>query len=482
MTVAADESTEDASVRAVRTVREVARAIKSRWWILVLGILIGMVAALGFSMLETPMYQATSTLYVTSAPDVNSQNAYQSSLASEQRVASYAELVTSKSVLDKALSVSGLDISRSAAAASLSVSASKDTVLLHITSVLDDPSKAAQLVNAVSVALSDYVSVLERPVGGGSPAAKVSVVSPATAVDDPISPRLDRNLLLGSGCGFLFGIIAIYLVSRVDTRVRSERDVRAVVGEAVLGSIPELPGSDLTGPASDQAISKGGTVWAESYRRLRANLAFVGVDSPARVIMVTSPSPGDGKSTVAVNLASVIADSGQSVVLVDADLRRPTIAARLGLNGAIGLTSALSEEFDLSEFVQTGDVSNLNVVASGPLPPDPAELLGSLRARDYIRRLSEVYDYVIVDSPPILSVVDPAVLSQWVDGVVLVVREGETSRPAVVRAVDQLSTARARLLGVVLNSASDGVVGYGAYGYSYLSSPSGEETGRDSIH
>lgn len=214
---------------------------------------------------------------------------------------------------------------------------------------------------------------------------------------------------------------------------------------------------------------------SEAFRVLRTNLQFMGLDKPLKSILVTSASPGEGKSTVVANLAVAFAQTGASVCLVDADLRRPMVAKIFGLDNYTGLTTALVGGAASEGAVRTTEINGLAVVTSGPIPPNPAELLGSGKMERFIRSLEEHYEMVLVDSPPVLAVADAAVLAPKVGGVVMVTRAGKVARQQVVRAKQALEAVKAHVLGAVLDGVQmEGREGY--YYYYYYQSHDGERS------
>ena len=211
---------------------------------------------------------------------------------------------------------------------------------------------------------------------------------------------------------------------------------------------------------------------SEQFRTLRTNINFMAIDHPIKTLALTSASMSEGKSTVSDNLAVVWAQNGQRVLLVDADLRRPTIHQTFEIDNHRGLTSVLTSRtktVDLNEIVQPSGIDNLSLLPSGPTPPNPAELLSSQRMKDFLKAVRERYDMVIVDVPPMLEVTDTQVIAHNLDAVVLVVKQGQTQKMGAKRAVELLKIAHANLLGYVMNdvvSEGDGGYGYG-YGYGY---------------
>lgn len=451
----------------VRELRRVAGLVRRDWWVAILSLVVLSLLAVIFSLLQTPEYKSTASLYVTAGNDANAQSAYQGSLASQQRIASYARLVTTDGIIDQGLRDAGINKTVAEAKTSISATTSPDTVILYVNAKDPDPTVAANMANSVAESMVSYVSKLERPSAGGEPLAKLTVVNPAIPSASPVSPTTFRNTLLGGALGLVLGIAFILARDRLDTRVRTESDVLNVAASTVLGSVPRSDGAVVDGLAD---FSVGADAAAESYRRIRTNLSFVGVDSPARTILVTSTDAGDGKTTTALNLAAAIAEAGSRVLVVDGDLRRPSLAGRLGLAGGIGFTDLLRGRTLAEDSIQSSGYEGLDVLCSGAIPPNPGELLASQRAGDVLAELSKKYDYVFVDSPPMVPVSDASILSQWADGVILVVRSGATTAERLRDTVSQLSMIKAVLLGSVLNvvpTSGD------AYRYSYYRTRSG---------
>lgn len=209
------------------------------------------------------------------------------------------------------------------------------------------------------------------------------------------------------------------------------------------------------------------SVVAEAYRVLRTNLQFSAVDKPLKTILVTSSVPQEGKSMVIANLAISIASTGNKTLLVDADLRRPKQHKNYLLENHIGLSNFLAENLPLDTVINPTKVDTLHVITSGPVPPNPAEILGSERMNKFIEEVSSIYDTVLFDTPPVNSVADASILSSRMDGVILVVEAGSTEREAVIIAKQQLEKVNARILGVVLNKVQQRSGSYYYYYYYY---------------
>nr|WP_301538964.1 polysaccharide biosynthesis tyrosine autokinase [Nocardioides sp. zg-1230] len=310
---------------------------------------------------------------------------------------------------------------------------------------------------------------------------RIEVSESAQLPTSPVSPQVERNVLLGAVLGGLLGLGYAVVRSLLDRRIRSAEDVERDTGVPVVGSVPDIGkvGGIFVGTATGNAA-----LAAEGVRRLRTNLSYMDVDNPPRAIVVTSPKQGDGKSTVAANLAAAIAGSGQAVTLVDADLRRPTVAGLAGVDDTVGLTDVLSGRLELADALQSHPtIDHLSVLTSGSRPPNPSEILGSQAMRGVIADLT-AKGMLIIDAPPLLPVTDAAVVAHSADGAFVVVSAGRTLDTELDNALGHLRTVNARPLGIILNRVSKRTVGagnYGHYGYGtddYVESTSGRRKNR----
>jgi polysaccharide biosynthesis transport protein len=294
----------------------------------------------------------------------------------------------------------------------------------------------------------------------------------------PAFPNVPLTIVLSLMVGVVMGVGIAFVRDQMDTAVHTRDDLALATGGAsVLAVIPRiqaLQGNGRMGvagkpPAGDAARLVGAEpahVAAEAYRALRTSIAFSRPGSPPRVLVMTSPTAGDGKSTSSANLALALAQQDHRCALVDADLRRGALHDALGGVREPGLSNLLLGRVDLSEAVQRVTVGGvgLDLIATGVLPPNPAELLGSDSMRALLAQLGELYDYVLVDGPPLNLVTDSALLGAMADGVILVARAGVTDREALSFAAERLHAVRAPLLGTVLNDAGQGRERYyGAY-------------------
>jgi capsular exopolysaccharide synthesis family protein len=299
----------------------------------------------------------------------------------------------------------------------------------------------------------------------------VRVVDPSVPPRRPAFPNVPLTLVLSLMVGAVLGVGAAFFRDQMDTAVHTREDLAsATAGASVLavipriraiegnGRVPGVPGRPLQVEAAMLVGAEPSHVAAEAYRALRTSIAFSRPGSPPRVLVMTSPTPGDGKSTSSGNLALVLAQQGHRTLLVDADLRRGALHDALGGVREPGLSNLLLGRVKIEEAVQSLDVRGvaLDLIPTGVIPPNPAELLGSEAMRGLLGQLSETYDYVVVDAPPLNLVTDSALLGTMADGVVLIARAGVTDREALEFAAERLRAVRAPLLGTVLNDAGQG--------------------------
>lgn len=316
---------------------------------------------------------------------------------------------------------------------------------------------------------SRYTTILEQletvRLAESQHSNNLDVVESALPPAEPIRPTPLRNALLAALFGAMLATGIALLMEYLDDSVKSAEDVEHITGVSALASIARIPPTQ----SAKRLVATNGAYSpiAEAYRVLRTSLEFSAVDVPIQTLVVTSSSPAEGKSTTAANLAIVIAQTGRRVLLVDADLRRPTLHVLFNCNQSSGMTNALVRKKDelIDTYIQTTEVENLHLLTSGPLPPNPAELLGSGRMRMLLDELRTQADVIIFDSPPLLAVVDASLLAHICDAVLLVVLAGVTRTSALKRSKEQLVQSGTRIAGTVFNRVSSA---YSSdYGYSY---------------
>ncbi len=309
---------------------------------------------------------------------------------------------------------------------------------------------------------SQYQFAASLNTGGGR------LVGPATVPTSQADPKPVINGILAFIIGALVGIGIALVLEYYDESIRSKDDLEQVTGGLpTLGLIPAI--GDWRSTDDAYLVSKSAPMSppAEAYRSLRTSIQFLGLDRSLRTLQFTSPSAADGKTTTLANVATAMAEAGQSVVVVCCDLRRPRIHEFFGLSNAIGFTSVLLGTAELEDALQSVEsVAGLHLLASGPRPPNPSELLSGKRAQAVFGQLANMADIVLIDSPPVLPVTDAAVLASQVDGVLLITSVGVSTRRDVARALETLGRVEAPLVGVTLNRASEND-SYAYYRYSY---------------
>lgn len=445
-------------------VQEYMRILRRNWIFVTALTLLGILAGGALSILTHPTYTAETQLFVATQSSGSVTELQQGNSFSQARVQSYVKTVASPLVLQPAIDSLGIDTSAAELAERVTASTDLNTVLINIAVSDGSPVQAAAIAQAVAASLIDTVDTLEKPKSGGASPVSLSVTKPAVAPLAASGPNTRLNLAVGAFAGLVVGCAGALLRSRLDTRVRGESDLRHVTDVPVLGGIA-FDQDATKKPLLTQAAFQSPR--AESFRQLRTNLQFANVSAHAKTVLVTSSIPGEGKSTTATNLAIALAQSGQSVCLVDADLRRPMVNEYLGLDGNVGLTTALLGTADVLDVVQSWGEDSLFVVTSGMIPPNPSELLGSQEMVSIIERLEQSFDAVVVDAPPLIPVTDAAVLAQHVGGVIMVAGVHTVRRQEIDRSLNALQLVGAAVLGLVLNRVP--IKGADSYAYSYMS-------------
>jgi capsular exopolysaccharide synthesis family protein len=298
----------------------------------------------------------------------------------------------------------------------------------------------------------------------------LQVLEPPSLPSEPIASNLLMNMIVAAVVGLSLATAGAYLLEFLDDSFKELDEVKKSLGVAVLGLVPLIPDNEANSGSKLAMMQTAPSSADEAYRSLRTNLQFASIDRSLRLLLVTSSQPEEGKSLTAANLSIALARAGRKVILVDADLHRPTVHRLFGLVNNIGVTTALLVENSehVQEFLQPTIVPGLAVLTSGPLPPNPAELIGSRRMQEILNRLREQADIVVMDSPPVTAVVDGIILSTIADGVLLVVRANKTGRETARRAFNALQQVHARILGAVFNGVpqrSSRYYYYREYGY-----------------
>ncbi|WP_263310007.1 polysaccharide biosynthesis tyrosine autokinase [Brachybacterium atlanticum] len=463
------------------TIEDFLRLLLRNLLLLVAGLVLGAAAGYGLSFTQSTTYSASALGYVSASAqsDENGDPIQQASGNMQfqySKAQSYLPLFNTRAVGQRIVDELGLEASPDEVAGSLQTTLDPNAPIITVEAVAPTAEEASAIANAAVEATAAEARSLET---GGNENAAVGVqltnYQNAVVPGAPVSPDREKFLIAGAAFGLLVALGLAWLRDRNDSRLRTADDVTDVVGLPTLGALPD---------AKEFARGKDGVLpepaffpSREALRKLRTNLRYIDVDNPPRSIVVTSSAPGEGKSTVASNLARVMARAGQPTLLVDADLRRPMIAQQFSVDGEVGLSQLLAASVSLEDVAEPTTVPLLTLLPAGQIPPNPSELLGSRRMQELIEELSRQY-FVIIDAPPVLAVTDAQLLTRHSDGAILVAVPGQTRTAAMQKAVEAIRAVNGTVYGAVLNRAStgrlnrlaygDAVYGYSAYGkYGY---------------
>jgi capsular exopolysaccharide synthesis family protein len=441
--------------------RGYAGVVWKRRWLALAGFLVVVIAAVLYTISETPVYQANVTLFV-GQQQIAVQNLTQGLAVTDlsaRLLKSYGEILTSRTIAQRAVLDGSLNVTPGEVRGGLNVQPVVDTQVLKLAYNSNEPATAARVANAVADAFVRQISQIDTPQGSKSSAVTVSIVDRAVSPFAPISPNPARNVTLGVLLGLLLGIGLAVGFEYIDTSVKSREDAEQL-GLPVVGVIPRLDtrGADVYLDRDPQDAG------SEAFRKLRTAIGYLGVEKPIQTLLVTSSMAQEGKTTIALNLAAAYAQSGYSTVLVEADLRRPSLHRIFGVSGTDGLTTVIIGDANLTSSLRVGEIAGLQCLVAGAIPPNPVELLESEQMRDVLSRLRSQFDMVVVDSPPVMPVADSLALATMCDGVVAVARAGKTNRDRLVEAIKQIERSNGHFIGVIMNCLRAGDASY-EYGY-----------------
>lgn len=314
--------------------------------------------------------------------------------------------------------------------------------------------------------LLDRIKQLEIAASTAPLIASIDVLEPARVATGPSSPRKYRTLAVALVAGTMVGAGLALLRDRLDGRMRSVEEVQTIIGLPVLGVVPQMKGRRTAVARAMTVHLDPRSVVAEAYRTVRTAVYFGAANNKCRTILLTSPEPGDGKTTTASNLAIAIAQTGRTVLLLDADFRKPTQHKNLDIKDSVGLSSVLAGREPIAKAIQHTGVEGLDILPCGPIPANPSEILNSREFGELIDSLVSKYDHILFDSPPVNAVTDARILGAVSDASILVVRADKSTRKSTEHARNGLLAVGARVLGVIVNDAPNRK-GYEVYGGSY---------------
>lgn len=448
--------------------RDYIRILQKNWIAILVLLLIGLAGGGAYAYLQAPKYVTSTQLYVSVRTEgAATGDLVQGTTFARQMVTSYVDTIGTALVLDPVIEELGLDTTARQLAGQISASTPLNTVMINISVTDTDPKRAAAIADQTAISFTDAVqNTLERPaVEGGVSPVHVTVTNPAAVPTAPSSPNIPLLIVIGGLLGLAAGVGFAVLRTVLDTRIHTLHDLETLTDRPLLGGIafdPDAPKRPLIVHADPRSPR------AESFRTLRTNLQFLDVDADSRTFVVSSSGPGEGKSTTTANLAIALAETGARVALIDGDLRLPRIADYMAMEGGVGLTNVLIGQVPLSDALRKWGTHELYVLPSGPVPPNPSELLGSSAMDTVLSTLDEYFDYILIDAPPLLLVTDAAVIGKKTRGIILAAASGKTRKPELQGAIRTLETAGVDLLGVVITmlpTKGPDSYGYGAYTY-----------------
>jgi capsular exopolysaccharide synthesis family protein len=444
------------------------RVLRRRWRLIALSLVVCIAAAGAATLLQPKQYRSSTRLLVSGSSSVSAIDEISRRELANQRAVAYAQIAGTGPAVAEAVKESGAKTYPT-----IRASADGTSPFITILAIGSNAQDVASVANIYVSVLPKVVTELDKAPSAAPPT--LSVLEAAGVPSSPSSPRPVRNVLAALVIGAVLGVASALVREAIDARIRDSAEIERFTDVGVLGVVPKEYGDEelisVTRPRSRRA---------ESYRQIRTNLEFTSPEGAPRSLVVTSAGPSEGKTTVATNLAVIASHTGKNVVIVDADLRKPRVHEVFRLPAQPGLTDVLSGTLPLDSVLQRLEGERLTIVASGPQASAPSELLGSAAMVELIQQLEQRFDFVIIDSPPVLPVTDALVLGVNTGGVVVVTRLGVTKRNALRRTIEAVHRVRARVLGVVGNAAvehEEKRYGYGAgYGYGYLhSSPARAE-------
>lgn len=461
-------------------IKDYLRLLRKRWLAVVGCVVVAVTVTAAYVSLATPKYEASAQLFV-SANDTGgvASNLQSGAQFSQNRVQSYADIINTRQITDAVAAELQIGLTGKQISKETSADAPLNTVLVNLHVTDTSARRAQQLANAIANEFTSYAADLEASgnnSGKHGPPVKVTVVKAAALPTSPVSPKKALDLGLGLLVGVLVGVGAAVLRETLDNTIKTPEDVQQTTDRPAIGVIafdPDAKNHPLIVTQHPHSTR------AEAFRQLRTNLQFVDIDTELKSIVFTSSVPNEGKTTTVANLAITLAQTGTKVLLIEGDLRRPRLAQYLGIDGSVGLTSILVGATTPLDATQRWGESGLSVIPSGPLPPNPSELLSSNAMRQLIHRLESRFDLILIDAPPLLPVTDAAVLAATTSGAVLIARYGSTKREQLARSAEALlEGVGARILGCVINMTPKRGPDAYYYGYAYSYSPgSGRKRG-----
>lgn len=465
------------------------KAVLKRFWLIcIVSVLCAVITTVSTFFLVTPKYESSAMFYVNnnslSVGDASFSISQGDISAAKSLVDTYIVILNSRACLNDVIDYASVDMDYEQLQDMISASAVNSTEIFEVKITSEDPQQAEILANAIAYILPKRISSI---VEGTS----ANIVDYAIEASEPCSPSYPKNGAIGFIIGLVLSLSIVVLREIFDVTIRDDEDLSRVCKYPILASVPDMANPNQSGgqyygygsrssnkhrsdsTKKEAVIGKNiSFVASEAYKLLRTKIQFSFVDEVVcPVIGVSSALAGEGKSLSSANLAYSLAQLDKRVLLVDCDMRRPSLSTKLLINKTPGLSNYLTGHCDISSAIQvcTFDDKAFNVISSGDNPPNPIELLSSSKMAKVLQSLKDVYDYIILDLPPVGEVSDAMVAAKLTDGILLVVRQDYCNSVALSSAVSQFEFIESRILGIVLNCVGESTGKYSRYGKGYYS-------------
>ncbi|KFI49641.1 Etk-like tyrosine kinase [Bifidobacterium biavatii DSM 23969] len=451
------------------TLMDMLRIIRKHLISAIITFVVVFAAVCAYTLLVPPKYSATAQAFATynqtvaNSEDISSVNNASSYISNQ--IKSYPTLTTTEAVLQPVIDDLGLNVTVAQLGQQLTVTNPTNTAFVNITVEDDSPQQSATIANEVAKSLQSVVQNSLYDSSQKSP-VKLTIVQQATEPTSPSSPKVALNMAIGLVVGAILAVFVALIRDLLSTKVQESHDLQEIIDAPIMGRIPDDESLKQPVPV---IVSAPSSSIAEEYRRVRTNLSFTSPveGSNARLIVISSVSPNEGKTTTSVNIAATLAENGASVLLIDADLRHPSVADKLSLEGNAGLAHVLSGQASVKDVVQRYWKPNLHIMPAGPKPPNASALLNSKTMKELIRQALTQYDYVIIDTSPMIVANDAAVFGAMGGGIVLVSGRDVTDKRELRDIASQLDNLGVTVTGFVFNFAKETkkTSSYGNYYY-----------------
>lgn len=491
------------------SIKDILQLILSKIWMLIIFTVVGGAIAFSFSKFVLPLqYSSHITMYVQSYTGISENADNQNNISnSKQLVNTYMEVLKDDAVMNAVgdmlvkqykddslkecfnINAEG-KINPASIRECLTISSVTDTSAVKAVATTKDAELSAMICNSLTQVAPKYV---EEAVGVGS----INTIDKAKVYKTPVAPNIMKNTALGMAAAFIIAVMVIFVIDYFDNTIKESDAIGKKYNKAIIGEIQQFgEEKKRKNKRNKHRIEERSLLTdenipfnvVESYKTIRTNILFTVAESDKKVIAVSSPNPGEGKSTSAANLAIALAQTGSAVLLIDADMRKPVQNKMFKVKNDEGLSTLIIKKSSMEKSVKSNVIDNLDLLPSGPLPPNPSELLASNSFKELLEQFSRKYDYVVIDTPPINVVSDAMVMKDSTSGILLVVRYAMTTYEELSSCMKQIDFAQANMLGFIMNDVhhNHGTAyynykykykkyGYGGYGYGYGHDPNGDD-------